>query len=184
MKQQEIKRDLTQQEVDALERERRTLTGKLAELINTDTSIIHKRKNKKTLMAISDNISSFSIMEFKEYHLKALKGASKEDCELVALSALKDVIWAVFDEKPSLRDGKTFLAASLESARYLTVFNRVCRCGVWGNSEYCHESYEQIGLSLREKILDYGLHETLYRLYEINEALESHYMLRLLNVSE
>lgn len=184
MTQQEIKRDLTQQEVDALERERRTLTDKLVELINTDTSIIHKKKNKKTLMAISDDICSFSIMELKEYHLKAFKGASKEDCELVALLVLKDVIWVVFDEKPSLCDGKTVLVASLESARYLAAFNRVCRCALWGNSEYCHESYEQIGLSLAQKTLDYGLHETLYRLYEINEALESHYMLRLLNVSE
>lgn len=182
MTQQEIKRDLTQQDIDALERERRTLTDKLAELINTDASIIDKKKNKETLMAIADDIYSFSMLEFKEYHLKALNGASNEDCELVALLALKDVIWAVFDEK--LCDGKTVLAASLESARYLAVFNRVRRLSVWGNSKHCHESYKQIALSLTLKIIDYGLPETLHRLYEINKALESHYMLRLLNVSE
>lgn len=184
MTQQEIKRDLTQQDIDALNRERRTLMDNLSEVIKTDTSIIHKKKNKETLKAIAGEISSYSKLEFGEYQLKALKGASKEDCELVALLALKDVIWGVFDEKPSLGDGNITLVATLESARFLAVFNRVNRLAVWGNSEFCHKTYKQIALYLTQKIIDCGLCETLHRQYEINKALESHFMSMLLNVSE
>lgn len=175
MIQQDIKEDLTQQDINALVEECGTLIDKLQVLTRLKFTAYRKKKNYKTLNAIADNIFRFSKMHPPKT-LETIFNRSKEvrdekDCEYVTLLVLRNIVADVADFQTD-KDAQ----ATLESARYLTAFNRVLRCSIWLGSGHYDESYRHIAVSLYKKINELGLLDTLERLVYITRNLEYYYM--------